>query len=101
MTLCFKLFVKLLNDDAPRSVEANRPYHVVIIIDACYERESRELVCGLGGVCVDPQSGVKNFFSCSLGPNARNLLGEASKKKSYMKLRHSVACWRIFSGWAL
>ena len=47
MTLCFKLFVKLLNDDAPRSVEANRPYHVLIIIDACYERESRDLFVAL------------------------------------------------------
>ena len=49
-----RLFVKLLESDKPRCVEANRQHHVIIGTDACYERESRELVCGLGGVSFDP-----------------------------------------------
>lgn len=56
------------------------PSSTVMITDACYERDSRTWVCGLGGVLVDELKGLKLFFSCQLSEEQRVLLGELRKK---------------------
>ena len=53
----------------------------MVITYACYEKDSRALVCGLGGVLIDAAAGVKLFFSCSLDENQRRVLGEQNKKQ--------------------
>eukprot|EP00435_Cladocopium_sp_Y103_P054615 s3212_g17.t2 len=65
----------------PRRVLADDGSHVMVFTDACYERDARDLPCGLGGVFVDPISGRKEFFSCPLDAEKRSLLGEQSKKQ--------------------
>ena len=79
--LFLKLFVQLLQSESPRLVEADNKLHVVIITDACYERQSRENPCGIGGVLVDPTDGTKLFFSCRVVQQFRDLLGESSKQQ--------------------
>ena len=63
---CLRLFVRLLESDEPRLVKSDNLGHVVIMTDACYERDSRTLPCGLGGVLVDTHSNTRQFFSCAL-----------------------------------
>ena len=75
------LFVCLLESDEPRLVKSDNLAHVVIMTDACYERGSETLSCGLGGILVDPQTNIKQFFSCALSEDHRNLLGEQYKKQ--------------------
>ena len=72
--------MRLLESDEPRVVKQDLQEHVVVITDACYERESRTLQCGLGGF-VDTVNGKKQFFSCELSDAQRQLLGELSKKQ--------------------
>ena len=79
--LFLELFVKLLRSEKSRMVEAERRCHLVIFTDACYERDSREMPCGLGGVLVDPSTNMKKFFSLPLEQEGRALLGEDSKKQ--------------------
>ena len=76
-----KLFVSLLKSDVPREVTTEHRQSVVIITDACYERESRGRVCGLGGIICNPFSRTNCFFSCQLDEEQRNLLGEPSRKQ--------------------
>eukprot|EP00435_Cladocopium_sp_Y103_P019666 s4341_g4.t1 len=76
-----KLFVQLLEDGGPRKVTADLDEHVVILTDACYERDARELPWGLGEVFLDPTTGKKQFFSCALDESKRALLGEQSKEQ--------------------
>ena len=52
-----------------------------LVLTTWYERESRDLVCGLGGVLVDVFTGAKLFFSCELSEEQRRLVGEAGKKQ--------------------
>ena len=47
---------------------------VVIFTDACYERDSRDLVCGLGTVVIDQATKTKRFFSCALDHEQREFL---------------------------
>ena len=53
----------------------------MIYTDACYEKESKSLICGLGGVLVDGFSGEKFFFSISLDAMQRASLGEQTKQQ--------------------
>ena len=76
-----KLFVSLLKSEVPREVMSEHQQSVIIITDACYEKESRDRVCGLGGVLCDLFSGTNCFFSCQLNDEQRSLLGEPSKKQ--------------------
>lgn len=76
-----KLFVSLLKLDVPRQVTTECTQSVVIITDACYERESRDRICGLGGVLSDTSSGTNCFFSCQLDVEQRSLLGELYRKQ--------------------
>ena len=61
-----KLFVSLLKSDVPRQVSRDHVGSVVMIMDACYEEDSGDRVCGLGGTLVDSIRGVRLFFSCAL-----------------------------------
>lgn len=45
-----KLFLSLLKADDPRTISMQQSSSVVIMTDACYERDSRDWVCGLGGI---------------------------------------------------
>ena len=79
--LFLKLFVSLLTSDEPRETSLEDDTSVVMITDACYERDSRDLICGLGGVLVDSANGLKLFFSCQLAESQRTMLGELQAKK--------------------
>ena len=76
-----KLFMSLLKPEVPREVMTEHQQSVIIITDACYEKESRDRVCGLGGVLCDLFSGTNCFFSCQLNDEQRSLLGEPNKKQ--------------------
>ena len=76
-----KLFMSLLKSEVPREVMTEHQQSVIIITDACYEKESRDRVCGLGGVLCDLFSGTNCFFSCQLNDEQRSLLGEPNKKQ--------------------
>ena len=76
-----RMFIKPLNSDRPRETHSNDNQPIVIMTDACYEKEARDLVCGLGGVIVDKPGGVRQFFSISLSEQQRVLLGEPCKKQ--------------------
>ena len=64
--LFLKLFASLLKSDVPREISLQHESSVVMITDACYDREARDLICGLGGVLVDKVQNLKLFFSCRL-----------------------------------
>ena len=76
-----KLFVSLLKSETPRQVTTEYQPSVVILTDACYERDSRDRICGLGGVLCDNLAGTKLFFSCQLDAEQRNVLGEPCRKQ--------------------
>ena len=80
--LSLRVSVKLLRSGKPRTVcWDNRP-PVVIFTDACYERDSRDLVCGLGAVMIDQATKTKQrFFSCVLDHGQREFLGELNKQQ--------------------
>ena len=79
--LSLKLFAKMLETGKPRVVTWDKRGSLVIFTDACYERDARDLVCGLGAVLIDESSGCKRFFSCALDAEQRSLLGEMSKQQ--------------------
>ena len=47
-------------------VSLQNPTSMVMITGACYEKDSRDRICGLGGIVVDNALGTKFFFSCKL-----------------------------------
>ena len=79
--LFLKLFVSLLKSQNPREVSSAQQQSVVIISDACYERDSRNRICGLGGELVDNSCNKNFFFSVELSDDQRSLLGEKNKKQ--------------------
>ena len=58
--------MSLLKSDVPRQVSRDHVESVVMIMDACYEKDSGDRVCGFGGTVVDIIRGVSLFFSCGL-----------------------------------
>lgn len=93
--LFLKLFASLLKSDVPREISIQHESSVVMITDACYDRESIDLVCGLGGVLVDNVQNLKLYFSCRFSEQQRVFLGELQK---FLKLKHCAHCWRIVCG---
>lgn len=79
--LFIQLFIRLLNSGKPRVIGPSNVPPVVVLTDACYERESRDLVCGLGAVLQDTRSNTKMFFSVQLDAKQRHMLGESCKKQ--------------------
>ena len=57
-----RLFLSLIKSDEPRVISLHPPKSVVLITDACCERESRERICGIGGTLVDTYTGTKKFL---------------------------------------
>ena len=47
-----KPFMSLLKVEEPRLVSLQNQTSVVMITDACYEKDSRDRICGLGGIVV-------------------------------------------------
>ena len=76
-----KLFSKMLELGRPRVISWDNRNSLVIFTDACYERDAKDLVCGLGAVFFDEFTGARRFFSCSLNEEQRAVLGERSKKQ--------------------
>ena len=79
--LSLRLFAKMLEMGKPRVITWDKRDPLVIFTDACYERDARDLVYGLGAVLVDKYSGCKRFFSCSLDAEQRAFLGEMNKQQ--------------------
>ena len=65
----------------PRVISWDKRNSVVTFTDACYERDAKDLVCGLGAVLYDEFTGNHRFFSCALDEEQRAMLGERSKKQ--------------------
>ena len=76
-----KLFLSSMKSEDPRVVTKSCSQSVIMVTDACYERDARDLICGLGGLVVDEFSGMKQYFSCQLSEDQRVLLGELQKKQ--------------------
>ena len=85
-TTFLKLFVNLLKSDTPRQVFCEGKHSVVIITDACYEKDASDTVCGLGGVLVDKTSDVR-------------LLGEPNRKQIIFEAE-SLCAVPAYSLWA-
>ena len=64
----------------PRTLQLTSDNVWKIFTDACYEPSSESWACGLGGVLVDPNGCVKEYFSLQLSEQQRNLLGANVKK---------------------
>ena len=79
--LFLKLFLSVLKSEEPREISLQHESSVMMITDACYDRESRDLICGLGRVLVDNVRGLRLFFSCRLSEQQKVLLGELHKKQ--------------------
>lgn len=75
-----KLFVKVLKHGPPRPLVPGDEVNVLVFTDACYEREARSWISGIG-VLVDPMAKHRRFFSLELATEIRNKLGEGSKKQ--------------------
>ena len=75
-----KLFVELLQSGNPRVVSALPSNNVLIFTDACYERNARSWICGVGGVLFLPD-GTARKFSLELSEQQRVLLGELEKRQ--------------------
>ena len=75
------------------------PHSVVIITDACYERESRDRICGVGGTLIDTRTGTKQFFSCELSEDQRRLLGEPNKMQIIFEAE-TICAVMAFSLWS-
>ena len=79
--LSLRLFAKLLQVGKPRTVSWDARNSLVIFTDASYERDAKDLVCGLGGVLLDSDSGLKLCFSTFLDEKQRSVLGEMTKQQ--------------------
>lgn len=76
-----KLFLDLLKSEDPRAISLQQHNSVVVITDACYEKDSRDWVCGLGGLLVDNVVNARLYFSLQLSEEQRVLLGDLRKKQ--------------------
>ena len=89
-----KLFLDLLKSEDPRTISLQQHNSVVVITDACYEKVSRDWVCGLGGVLVDNVVNARLYFSLQLSEEQRVLLGELRKRQIIFE---AETLWVFFS----
>ena len=75
------LFMNFLLNGTPRLLLPGDQGNVLIFTDACYERDAREWICGIGGVLIDPLQNHRRFFSLELSEALRACLGEKHKKQ--------------------
>lgn len=78
--MALKRFLGFLSSGKPRvlSCHTDRPFF--LFTDACFEPTSPFWACGLGGVLVNDQGILLEFFSCSLSDEEMKKLGSESKK---------------------
>lgn len=74
---CFRDMLRL---DRPRLIRAPTLNNILIFTDACYERDSTSLICGIGGVIIFPFGDVR-YFAIALDAEQRDILGENKKKQ--------------------
>ena len=74
--------VSLLKSDVSGQVSLDFVDSVVVIVDTCYERDSRDRICGLGAILVDNSCNLRLDFSCELEEEQRCLLGERNQKET-------------------
>eukprot|EP00435_Cladocopium_sp_Y103_P019915 s2204_g4.t2 len=79
--LFLRLFANLLNAGKRRILSWDNTPSVVIFTDACYERNARDWICGLGAVMIDTLTGEKWVFSLHVDERQRAILGEANEKQ--------------------
>ena len=97
------LFVNFLMTGVPRLLLPADEGNILIFTDACYERESREWICGIGGVMIDPLQKSRRFFSFELDETLRNCLGEKEKKQIIFEAEtlaavSAVLLWKKYIG---
>lgn len=80
-TFFLEAFKAMMKSGRPRLIKRANYSVAAIFIDVCYERESRDWICGLGGVLVLPHTTQRRFFSLELTDEQRKQLGELRKKQ--------------------
>ena len=88
-------FAILLREGPPRVLEAETEAPLLIFTDACYERDAKQWVCGLGGVLVDPKNERRSFFSLELDDEARLALRKSCKQQIIFEAE-TLACLVAF-----
>ena len=73
-------FKEMLKSKVPRRVAAVPNENILVFTDACYERNARSWICGIGGVLVFPNGSARKF-SLELDSATRQLLGECTKNQ--------------------
>ena len=73
------LFVDMLKNGKPRTIQKFATEQVLIFTDACYEKEARVWRGGIGGVQINLSLCCWEFFSLELNDDALMKLGEAHK----------------------
>ena len=73
----FKVFLAYAK---PRVLKLTSDQVWKVFTDACYEPNSDNWICGLGGVLVDPNGRVVEFFSIQLTAERMTKLGADTKK---------------------
>lgn len=88
-------FKSLLTSDCPRMVKSPSCDNILVFTDACYEKDSDTLVCGLGGVILFPFGDVR-YFAVALSEQQREILGEGKKKQIIFEAETLTALLAIF-----
>lgn len=75
------LFMTILKDGRPREVRRAHCLSTLIFTDACYERDSNDWICGIGGVLVKSDGSERQYFLMELSDSQRAVLGELARKQ--------------------
>eukprot|EP00435_Cladocopium_sp_Y103_P018570 s3790_g4.t1 len=75
-----KMFSHYIQDGSPRRISGVTSECFYIFTDACYEPDSPEWVCGLGGIIYDSTGKAIQAFSLQLSDEQIAALGGSSKK---------------------
>ena len=91
-------FAVFLKFSEPRVLQLTSDNVWKIFTDACYEPQSKNWVCGLGGVLVDPLGATKEYFAVQLSKQQQLDLG-ANVKKTIIFEAELLALVLAFSVW--
>ena len=91
----FNIFLRF---SEPRILQLTSDNVWKIFTDACYEPQSKNWVCGLGGVLADPFGNLKEYFSVQLSKQQLLDLG-ADLKKTIIFEAELLALVLAFSVW--
>lgn len=84
-----------LVSDNPRLVKGPSVNNILIFIDACYEKDSEALVCGLGAVILLPFGDVR-YFALALDEKQRQTLGEGKRKQIIFEAETLIAVLALY-----